>query len=99
VDLDQPGATIPRYIRGDVLVEMALADIAMWPGTSKESPNPYFSAAIAAYHQKQADGMIGVLDRQDEEVYMQALSQQYPALFWGPATPLGDASWIQSHSV
>lgn len=98
-DIDQTGSVIPNFIRGDVLVEMALADIAMWPGASVEAKNVYFNPQTAAYHQNRADVMIGVLERQDEEVWMQQISTQYPQLGWGIASPLGDASWIQSHSI
>lgn len=99
VDIDDPGATIPRYIRGDVLVEMALEDVALWPGPSADKRNPYYDAATAQYHGAKAENMIRWLENQDDNVWMQDLQYQYPQIAWAMATPLGDARWLQSHAV
>lgn len=99
IDIDDPGATIPRYIRGDVLVEMALEDLALWPGPSPDKPNPYFSERAASYHGSKAETMINTLERQDDEVWVQLISYQYAAVSWALATPLGDSSWLQRHAI
>lgn len=99
VDLNTFNSVLPRYIRGDVLVEMAIEDVALWPGTSGVEPNPYFSLNAAKYHGDRARQMIEVLERQDDEVWMQSLTYAYPAMCWGLAVPFGDSRWLQSHDV
>lgn len=99
IDLDDTGATLPRYIRGDVLVEMALEDLALWPGVSEDKRNPYFSERAASYYGAKAEAMINVLERQDEEIWVQMISYQYPAVSWAYATPLGDSAWLQRHAI
>lgn len=96
-DLSDPGAQLPRMIRGDVLLEMALAQAARWPGASKDAPNPYFNLALAMQHEARATAMVNDLVRTDEEVmvsevtYMSLASQNIPAIAWG------DSKWLQSH--
>lgn len=103
-DLDDFNAVIPNYIRGDVLMEMALEDVALWPGVSADKPNPYYSLSAAKYHHDRLQndrgtGFIDVLEVQDDNVYEQNLSYLYPAMAWQMATPLGDAAWLQSHAI
>lgn len=98
-DISDAGSVLPRYIRGDVLVEMALEDVALWPGPSDDKPNPYYSSRNAAYHGGRAEALILVLERQDDEVYQQDLTYQYPAVSWAFATPLGDSRWLQNHAI
>jgi len=103
-DLNDFNAVLPRYIRGDVIVEMALEDVCLWPGPSPDKPNPYFSIVGAKYHADRlrndhGNGMLDVLEVQDDNVWEQNLSYAYPSMLWGFATPLGDASWLQSHAI
>jgi hypothetical protein len=97
-DLGDPNAVLPRYIRGDVLLEMALAEAARWPGPSPDKPNVYLSPVLGQIHLQRAERMIMELERQDDEVYEQDVGFQLP-LGFPYATPLGDASWLQSHSI
>lgn len=99
VDLNDINAVLPRYIRGDVLLEMALAEVALWPGYSPDQPNIYRSDSIARAHAEKSARMIQLLEVQDDEVYMQNLTYLYPSMAWAYATPLGDASWLQSHAI
>ncbi|HLZ39401.1 MAG TPA: hypothetical protein VKQ11_00470 [Candidatus Sulfotelmatobacter sp.] len=96
-DLDDPGATLPLYIRGDVLMEAALGDLARWPGTA-EQPNPYFNLPLAQVQQGRVDKMIMELERQDDEVYVQSVSYDISQLPFAPL-PWGDSNWLQSHAV
>jgi hypothetical protein len=66
-DLTDANAVLPRYLRGDVLVEFALAQWAMWPGTS-DKPNPAFSKGLglAAMHTTRAENMLVDLEREDQ---------------------------------
>lgn len=98
-DLNDVNAVLPRYIRGDVLVELALEDVALWPGPSIDKPNPYRSLDTAKYHGTRAQKMIQVLEVQDDNVWEQDLTYQFPSMGWAMATPLGDARFLQSHAV
>lgn len=94
-DLDDSGAALPRYIRGDILLEMSMAECARWPGVSKEQPNPYFNLGLADRHERRAEQMIAESQRQDEELSMQNVRyQRMAALPFGPSD-----SWRQSHAV
>lgn len=98
-DLDDTNVTIPRYIRGDVLLNMALEDVALWPGPSDDKKNPYFSPTTAAYHGAKAREQVILLEIQDDNVWQQDLSYQYPVMAWAFATPLGDSRFLQSHAI
>lgn len=98
-DLNDVNAVLPRYIRGDVLVDMAMEEVCLWPGPSADKPNPYFSLNNAKYHGDRARKMIEVLEVQDDNVWEQDLTYSYPAIAWAMATPLGDARFLQSHAV
>ncbi len=99
-DLEDSGAELPRFIRGDMLLEMALAEAASWPGPSVDKPNPYFNLSVAARHDRSAERMIMESERQDDEVWMQDLRygtwMSFPMA--GSAAFAGDA-WRQSHAV
>lgn len=97
-DLQDPGATLPRYIRGDVLLEMALAEAAGWPGADVNSPNVYFNPVTMQRHSRRADNMVAELERQDDET--SEIDLTYPAMGLPLAPyPLGDAHWLQSHAI
>jgi len=97
-DLQDPGATLPRYIRGDVLLEMVLAEAAGWPGTSANQPNVYYNPVTQARHGSRAEKMIGELERQDDET--SEIDLTWPAMGLPLAPwPLGDSRWLQSHAV
>lgn len=99
VDLEDPNAVIPRYIRTDVLIEMALTEAARWPGPSTDKPNPYFNSQVALQHERRSEQMIMEMERQDDEVYEQDLTMQYPQMGWPFSTPFGDSRWLQSHAI
>ena len=97
-DLGDTGATLPRYIRGDVLLEMSLASAARWPGPSNDKPNPYFNSALALQHDKRAEFMIMELERQDDET--SEIDARYQALNLPFAPwPFGDSAWLQRHAI
>jgi len=98
-DLSDPNATLPRYIRGDVLLEFALAELALWPGPSNDKPNPYHDLNLWKAHTAKAESMLAILERQDDEVWQQDLGYAYPGMAWAMASPLGDARWLQSHAI
>jgi len=97
-DISDVGTVLPRYIRGDVLLEMALAEAARWPGPSADKPNPYFNLKLSDIHTARAERMIMELERQDDETYELDIQFQMP-LGFPYATPLGDSSWLQAHAI
>lgn len=97
-DLQDTGALLPRYIRGDMLMEMALAEAALWPGPSVDKKNPYFSMNLAKAHSEKAEYMLVEAERQDEEISIQNV--QYDTITRLPWAPLPmDASFWQKHAL
>jgi len=97
-DLSEPGASLPRYIRGDVILQGALAQAARWPGTNT-MPNPYFNLNLAMQHDATYEKYVMQMETQDDEVYesdmlVASVSQMPIATF-----PLGDSRWLQAHSI
>lgn len=96
-DLSDPNAVIPRYVRGDLLVDMAMEEVSAFPGMADKS-NPYFSLANAERYRRSNERQIQLLEVQDDNVYLQDLSysagSSYPF-----AVPYGDARWLQSHAI
>ncbi len=98
-DPEDPGATLPRYIPGNVLLEKAMAQCARWPGPDTDHPNPYFNLNLALNHEARADRLIATLERQDDEVYESDVTYQSQLDLPFASLPLGDAHWLQSHSI
>lgn len=96
-DLSDAGASLPRYIRGDVLLEMALAQAARWPGPSKDAPNPYFNLNLAMQHDMRAEKMLQDLDRTDDEIAEQDVTYMSVSAMPFASVPYGDARFLQSH--
>ena len=94
-DLEDTGAVLPRYARGDMLLEMALAECARWPGPDTARKNPYFNLGLADRHERRAQQMIAEAQRQDEEVFMSNV--RYQSMLALPFAP-SDA-WRQTHEV
>lgn len=98
-DLEDFGATLPRYIRGDVLLELATAQAARWPGPSKEQPNPYFNLALARDCETRAQFMLAELERQDDEVVQSSLWYGERQGLPFATLPFGDSRWLQAHDI
>jgi len=105
-DLQDSGALLPRYIRGDVLLELALAEAARWPGPGlsvnekgyTRPSNPYFNLQLAQMHEAKAEFMINELERQDEEISI--MNVQYDSITRLPWAPLPtDSSFWQKHAL
>ncbi len=95
-DLEDSGAVLPRYIRGDVLLEMALAEAARWPGTQGQ-PNTYQNDKLAIHHDDRALDEIFRMELQDDNVFEDNV--QYQSVVNQPYAPLPwiDANWMQTH--
>ena len=98
-DLSEPGATLPRMIRGDVLLEGALAQCARWPGASSDQPNPYFNLALAMQHEQRFQGMVLEMTRTDDEVMENDVSYTSLSAMSIPSVAWGDSRWLQSHDL
>jgi hypothetical protein len=98
-DLSDPGASLPRYIRGDVLIEMALAQAARWPGASKDSPNPYFSLPLAMQHDVRGLDMLRDMARTDDEICENDVSYMSMSAMPFATVPWGDSRFLQSHDI
>jgi len=100
VDLSEPGATLPRFINGDMLLEVALADAARWPGPSADKPNPYYRLELADRHERTAEFLIMQAERNDEEVFMADVTYQESTVMpFAPIPALGDSDWLQTHAI
>jgi hypothetical protein len=98
-DLNDPGAVIPLYIRSNFLVDLALEDLASWPGVSADKTNMYFSLRTAQYYKSRNAEQLALLELQDDNVWTQNISYSYPALYWPFANVLGDSRFLQSHAL
>lgn len=95
-DLSDDNPQLPPFIarRGDVLLEMALVNLALWPGTANQ-PNAYRDPGVSNLHRVNAERMIYELEKKDDEIAIKDL--QYSGLpFMGPWR---DGSWLQSHAM
>lgn len=98
-DLSDVGASLPRFIRGDVLLEFALAQAARWPGPSADEKNPYFNLTLAMQHDARAMVMLNDMARTDDEIMEADVSYQSLSSMPFAAFPFGDSRWLQSHDV
>lgn len=96
-DLSDPGASLPRFIRGDVLIEMALAQCARWPGASTDSKNPYFNLQLALQHDARGLDMLRDIARTDDEIMENDVTYMSLAAMPFASIPWGDSKFLQSH--
>jgi hypothetical protein len=94
-DLEDANATLPHYVRGDLLLEYALVKAAMWPGTDKQ-PNAYYDLALAGRHERRAREQTEALEVADDNIAIKDLSYTPPS-GWAPL-PF-DASFMQTHDI
>ena len=92
---DELGAVIPRYIRQDVLLDMALAMAARWPGPSVDAPNPYYDLNLSDRIERKCEMMIGEMEKNDDNVYESMVGYAANMEF----APWFDARFLQKHSI
>ncbi len=90
---EAPGLPPQVALRGDVLLEMALANCARTPGTA-EKPNPYFNLGAALQHDARAERGLTSLELRDDETAIKDLT--FGSSGYAPA-PWLDGSFLQSH--
>lgn len=96
-DLTPQQPQLPPFIasRGDILLEMALACCARYPGSDSEHPNPYYDLKLAQVHDVRAEHFLNELERNDEEVGVSNVTfESYPMF----AAPWATGSWQQHHA-
>jgi hypothetical protein len=99
VDINDPNAAIPRYVRGDIILEGALWKCAEWPGPSKDQPNPYFNLALADRHKSTFFRYIMDIERNDDEIDPDSVQYASSGLGMQFAPfPMLDARFLQSHA-
>ncbi len=96
-DLTPAAPQLPPFIahRGEVILEMALAACARYPGADTDHPNPYFNLSLALQHETRVQNMFVDLERNDEEVGVSLIDYQNFPLY--PA-PWLDGSWQSTHA-
>jgi hypothetical protein len=94
-DLTPQQPQLPPFIanRGEVLLEMALAKAASYPGPDAEHKNPYFNLALYGQHMVTAEKMLWDLERNDQEVGI--YNVDYKSL---PFAPFETGEWMQKHA-
>jgi hypothetical protein len=96
-DLSDDGASLPRPVPGDLLLEHALGQAAKWPGASSDSRNVYFNLPLAMEHERKFNSRLYDIARTDDEIMMQDVSYSTVSSWPIAAFPLGDARYLQSH--
>lgn len=96
-DLSDANPQLPPTIawRGDVLLEMVLAQVCEWPGTDTQR-NVYYDMNAAARHSARAEKMINELEVADEDTAMKYLT--YTQLDMA-TSPYMDGSFLQRHAL
>ena len=99
-DVGDTNAIIPRTIDGNLLMEYALSQAAMWPGPSTDKPNPYYRLELSDRHMKAFTTMLMTAERNDEELSMQDVTyQSCCGMPFAPIPAFGDSDWLQSHDI
>ena len=84
----------PLAVEGNIMVNLALAEAAMWPGF-EDRKNPYYDKALAQMKMKQAEDDLNRIEVLDEEIYMTWLEtvSWINRLQFAPI----DSRYLQSH--
>jgi hypothetical protein len=95
--VNNPKLPPPIAARGEVLLEMALAKCASYPGpdAKPENRNPYFNMQLLTMHQGNVTDMLIDLERNDQEIGLSNITyQEYPMAIG----PWMDGSFRQTHA-
>ena len=96
-DLEDSGAVLPRYIRGDVLLFGALREAAAWPGT-REVPNPFSNEYRLRYYNGKFEEEVARLEKQDDEIHTQDIHYSCQMPYPSTPYPFLDSDFLQSHA-
>lgn len=95
-DLTVSQPQLPPFVanRGEVLLEMALAMCARYPGPDLDHPNPYFNLALSQIHDARCEVLLNDMERNDEEVGLTRISyEQLEQIL----APWDTGKWRQEH--
>lgn len=81
-------------VRGDIILEGALAECAIWPGT-KDAPNPYYDIQLHRTHEARFWKGLYDLEREVQMTAQSWISYGDTSL---PYAPL-DAAYLQAHGI
>ena len=86
-DITAQQPQLPPFVanRGEVLLEMALAACARYPGPDMDHPSPYFNLNLAILHDKRCEQLLDDMQRNDEELSLSNI--------WYESYPLYPAPW------
>ncbi len=87
------GATVPALLPSDIILERALMYCARWPGSARETPNPYYSEPLAKFHEEQYLRRLGLIIKQDDEHMPQDVR------YANTGIGIPSAAWAQMHDV
>lgn len=85
----------PLATNGNILVDRALAEAAMWPGLEGKQ-NPYFNLNLAKFKLSEYETQASRLEVLDEDIYMTWL--QTTKIFGRPFAPI-DSNYLSSHDA
>lgn len=96
-DLTDDSPQLPEFVarRGDVLLEMALGQAALFPGT-ETMRNPYYDLNTARIHAAKAETMVFELEKKDDDTARKDINYFRLPYAWGP---FFDGSWLQTHAI
>lgn len=96
-DITDEQPTLPPFVanRGEVLLEMAMAACARYPGPDMDHPNPYYNLSLAKTHDERAMQFIDDMWRNDKEVGIDDI--WYQEMDMAPS-PWQTGQWQQRHS-
>lgn len=95
-DLNLPTDTLIGAVTGDIIVEGALADLCMWPGTP-EVPNPKRNPVEYNIHQKHYMDLMDKARLRDHAIMERDLTNAWFSLPYAPYPNGMSARFYQSH--
>ena len=99
-DISASGVVIPYSIDNNLILEMALAKAASWPGPSADKPNPFYRLELADRHERKAQQLLAQAQVKDAEIFMSdVVYQEATQMPFAPIPALGDSDWLQKHDI
>lgn len=99
-DISASGVVVPYSIDSNMILEMALAKAASWPGPSADKANPYYRLELADRHERKAQQLLAQAQVKDAEIFMSDVGyQEAAAMPFAPIPALGDSNWLVAHDI
>lgn len=97
LDLTPDAPTLPPQVanRGELLLQMALEQAALFPGADLDHPNAYYNLQLARYHREQYENMLIEFENNDQNIGITKLDYDD----WGYGGGITETGrWRQTHS-